>query len=154
MKRIDCRDDIVIAWELVDPAIVLQVSQDERSRYAIPPVDGCADRGEERVSINAVDLRIRVDLPYSSAHIPGATTEIQRANSLAARKGNGQRDQLEVSGLRGALLRPPQLQQFVDVAMNSRVDLGLADGRGLHLVSLLVLTGSIARASAIRIVFF
>src|SRR6476619_5108370 len=107
MKRIDCRDDIVVAREPVDPAIVLQVSDDERSRYVIPLVDGGADRGEERVSIDAVDVRIRVDLPYRSAHIPGAATEIQRTNSLVARKRNGQRDQLEVFGLRGALLGPP-----------------------------------------------
>src|SRR4029453_10351478 len=89
MKRIDRRDDIVVAWELVDPAIVRQVSHDEGSRCAIPLVDGGADRGEERVSIDAVDLRIRIDLPYRSAHIPGAATQIQRAHRLDARKRNG-----------------------------------------------------------------
>src|SRR5262249_44280513 len=117
MKRIDRRHDIVAAWKLVQPAIVVQVSHDERSGYAIPLIYGSADRGKERVSIDAVDLRLRVHLSDGPAHIPGATTEVQRANGLAARKGNGQRDQLEVFGLRGALLRPPQLQQFVDVAM-------------------------------------
>src|SRR5262249_34840540 len=39
----------------------------------------------------------------------------------------------------------PQLQEFVDVAINSCADLGLADGRALHLVGLLVSTRSIAR---------
>src|SRR6266700_3999005 len=145
MKRIDRRHDIVVAWKLVQPAIIIQVSHDERSGYAIPLIYGSADRGKERVSIDAVDLRLRVHLPDGSAHIPGATTEIQRANGLAARKRNRRRDQLEVFGLRGALLGPPQLQKFVDVGMNSGVDLGLADGRRLHLVWLLVLTGSIAR---------
>jgi hypothetical protein len=138
MNGTDRRHDIVVAWKLVEPAIVLQVSHDKRSRYAIPLIDGSADRCEERVSIDAVDVRLRVDLPDGSADIPGATTQIQRANGLAARKRNRQRDQLEVFGLRGALLGPPQLQQFVDVAMNSRVDLDLAYRRGLHLVLLLV----------------
>jgi hypothetical protein len=51
------------------------------------------------------------------------------------------------------LLGPPQLQQFVDVATDSRVDLSLADGRGLHLGWLLLSPGDIAKASAFRIVF-
>src|SRR4030095_14786188 len=123
MKGVDRRHEIIVARKLVEPAIVLQVSYDERSRYAIPLVDGPADRREERVSIDAVDVRIRVDLPDGSADVPGATTEIQRANRLAARTRRRQRDELEVSGLRRALLGPPQLQQFVDVAVNSRVDL-------------------------------
>ena len=37
----------------------------------------------------------------------------------AARKRHRQRDELEVSWLRGALLGPPQLQQFVDVVTNA-----------------------------------
>src|SRR5678809_296139 len=86
MKRIDRRHDIVVARKLVEPAIVIQVSHDEPSRYAIPLIYGSADRREEWVSIDAVDLRLRVDLPDGSAHIAGATTEIQRANGLAARK--------------------------------------------------------------------
>ena len=40
-------------------------------------------------------------------------------------------------GFRGALLRPVQLQQLVDVTVNPGVDLDLADGRGLHVASLL-----------------
>ena len=98
-----------------------------------PLICGSTDRREEWISIDAVDVRLRVDLPDGSAHIAGATTEIQRANGLAARKRHRQRDELEVSWLRGALLGPPQLQQFVDVVTNARVDLSLADGRGLHL---------------------
>jgi hypothetical protein len=153
MKRIDRRHDIVVARKLVEPAIVIQVSHDEPSRYAIPLICCSADRHEEWVSIDAVDLGLRVDLPDGSAHIARARAEIQRANALAARKRHRQRDQLEFLGLRGALLGPPQLQQFVDVAANSRIDLGLADGRGLHLGWLLVSPGDIAKASAFRIVF-
>ena len=92
MKRIDRRHDIVVAQKLVEPAIVIQVSHDEPSRYAIPLIYGSADRREEWVSIDAVDLRVRVDLPDGSAHIARATTEIQRANRLAARKRHRQRD--------------------------------------------------------------
>src|SRR5262245_64260284 len=110
MKRIDRRHDIVVAWKLVQPAIVLQVSHDERSRYAIPLIYRSADRSKERVSIDAIDLRVRVHLSDGSAHIPGTATEIQRANGLAARKGNRRCDQLQVFGLRGALLGPPHLQ--------------------------------------------
>src|SRR4030095_4585593 len=139
MKGVDGRHDIVVASKLVEPAIVLQISHDKRSGYASSLIDGSADRHEERVSIDAVDVRLRVDLPDGSTGVPGATTEIQRANRLAARKRNRQRDELEVLGLRGALLGPPQRQQFVDVVMNSRVDLDLADWRGLHLVRLLFL---------------
>ena len=92
MKRIDRRHDIVVSRKLVEPAIVIQVSHDKPSRYAIPLIYGSADRREEWVSIDAVDLRLRVDLPDGSAHIAGATTEIQRANGLAARKRYRQRD--------------------------------------------------------------
>ena len=86
MKRVDRRHDIVVARKLVEPAIVIQVSYDEPSRYAIPLIYGSADRREEWVSIDAVDLRLRVDLPDSSAHIAGATTEIQRANGWPREK--------------------------------------------------------------------
>src|SRR5262245_45217293 len=141
MKRIDRRHNIVIARNLIEPAILLQISHDERSRYAIPLIDGSADRREEWVSIDAVDVRLRVGLPNSSAHIAGATTEIQRANRLAARKRYRQRNQLEVFRLRGALLGPPQLQQFVDVSTDSRVDLILTYGWGLHLGWLLAFDG-------------
>jgi len=88
MKRIDRRHDIVVARKLVEPAILGQVSHDERSWYAIALIDGSADRGEERVSIDAIDLRVRVQLTDRSAHVPGATTEVQRANGLIARQRN------------------------------------------------------------------
>src|SRR5215475_12146494 len=122
MKRIDSCHDIVVAGKLVEPTIVVQVSNDEHSRYASPLIYGFADRRQERVSIDAVNLRLRVDLPDGSAHIAGATTEIERPNGLAARKRHRQREQLQVFGLRGALLRPPQLKQFVDVVISSGVD--------------------------------
>src|SRR5262245_13451009 len=74
MQRVDDRHDIVVAWKLARPAILLEVSHDERSGYAIPLIDGSADRREERVSIDAVDVRLRVHLSDGSARVPWAAT--------------------------------------------------------------------------------
>ena len=75
---------------------------------------------------------------------------------MASLRGKGIADAISARSLAFVApgLSPPQFQQFVDVVMNPRVDLGLADGRGLHGIWLLVSIGSIASARAFVLYFF
>jgi hypothetical protein len=93
-------------------------------------MDTPADRHEKRVAIDAIDLRLLVDPPDGPPRIAGSAAQIEHANGLVARERKRGRHQLEVAWLRGALLGPPQREQFVEMVVDPRVDLGLADGRG------------------------
>jgi hypothetical protein len=118
-----------ISGELVEPAIVLQVSHDEPSRYAIPLIHGSVI-DVEWVSIDAVDLGSRVDPPDGSANIAWAATEIQRANGLVTRKSQRQRDQLEILASAPCSAHQPS-NSFM--ATNCASISAWLDGRRLHL---------------------
>src|SRR5215472_6445872 len=132
MKRIDRRDDVVAPLQLALPPVIIQIVHNDLSRNAIASVHFAADRGKERVSIDAIDFRLWIFAPDGASHVAGSAAEIQNAYRLGPQEWKHRSDQLQVARFAGALLRPPQREQFVQVAADPRFDFGLTDWRRLH----------------------
>jgi hypothetical protein len=114
------------------PIGVFQVAHERFAPRAGPSVQAPANRSEERIAVDAIDVRTEEPSLDSPTDVTRTAAQVEDTRRLIARQRQRRRDQIEVSRLRLALLGVPEREQFVQMSGDPAIDFGLADGRGLH----------------------
>jgi hypothetical protein len=114
------------------PIGVFQVAHERLAPRATSSIHAAANRGEERIAVDAIDVGIGEPPLDGSTDVTRTAAQVEDAQRLIACQRQRRRDQIEVSRLRLALLGLPEGEQLVQMSGDPGIDLILSDGRGLH----------------------
>src|SRR5215471_537282 len=122
---------MIVAEQILLPIVVFQIPGDDPPRNLLTPIHTDANRRQEWIPVDAIDLRMGVRASDGAADVTGTTAQVEHTERLIAWKWQHCRNQLEITGLLSALLGPPEFKQFVEMLGDPLLDLAIAYRGGL-----------------------